>query len=165
VRRLVNDSVIKTLPKTGVSSYRKKKIAIQKKKGRRKGIGSRKGRANARAPKKKVWMKRIRAIRRLLVMLKKEEYIDGKTYRSIYLKAKSGFFRNKAHVAIYLERNDMLKKELKKEKYRPKRVKKKIEMKKPKKKKAAPKPVAEPKPIEAKEGKKDDSKKETVEKK
>jgi len=111
VRRMISDGVIKELPKTGVSSYRKKKIAAQKKKGRRKGIGSRKGYSTARAPRKRVWISRIRAIRKLLRELKKEGKIDNKVYRTIYMKSKSGFFRSRAHVMIYLERNNLIKKE------------------------------------------------------
>ena len=45
IRRLVNDGIIKKLPKQGLSSYRRNKIRLQKKKGRRQGIGKRKGHA------------------------------------------------------------------------------------------------------------------------
>jgi large subunit ribosomal protein L19e len=109
VRKLINDGVIKAIPKTGVSSYRKKNIIKQKRKGRRKGIGSRKGRVKARNPKKKLWISRIRAIRKLLKELKRDEKIDNRVYRTMYMKSKSGFFRNKAHIMIYLERNKLLK--------------------------------------------------------
>lgn len=141
VKRLVNDGVIKALPKTGVSTYRKKKLAEQKRKGRRKGIGSRKGRSKARAPKKRLWAKRIRAIRQLLRDLKKDAYIDNRSYRTMYMKAKSGFFRNKAHIMIYLERNDMLLKKTEKEKFIPKKEKKRKPMKKETPKPKAGKPV------------------------
>ena len=40
VRQLINQGAIKAKPKTGISSYRSKKIAQQKKKGKRKGKGS-----------------------------------------------------------------------------------------------------------------------------
>ena len=111
VRHLINDGVIKIMPKTGVSRYRKNVILAQKRKGRRKGKGSRKGKLGTRYSRKGAWMSRIRTIRRLLRELKSADRIDGKTYRSVYRKSKSGFFRSKSHVTIYLERNNLLKKQ------------------------------------------------------
>jgi large subunit ribosomal protein L19e len=109
VRIYINDGVIVALPKRGISSFRKKKIIRQKSKGRRKGIGSRKGMKGARTPKKRAWMKRIRAIRALLHDLKKQERIENPTFKDVYKKSKSGMFRSKGHVMIYLERNKLLK--------------------------------------------------------
>ncbi len=108
IRSLVRDGVISAKPKKGNSNFRIKKIMEQKKKGRRRGRGSRKG--NVAGLKKKAWMSRIRAIRKLLRELKAENKIDGKTYRLMYKKSKSGLFRSKSHVMIYLERNNLLKK-------------------------------------------------------
>ena len=51
IRALINDGVIKAKPVNGISSYRSKKNAEQKSKGRRKGHGSRKGAKKARTPK------------------------------------------------------------------------------------------------------------------
>lgn len=110
IRKLINDGVIKAKPKIGISNFRKKKKMAQKRKGRRKGIGSRKGTRGARASKKRSWISRIRAMRKLIIELKKDGKIDNVTYRSLYTKSKSGFFRNKSHVMIYLERNNLLKK-------------------------------------------------------
>lgn len=108
IRSLIKDGVIVARPKKGTSSYRRKKIAGQKRKGRRRGRGSRKG--NVAGMKKRIWMTRIRAIRKLLRQLKAEEKIDGRTYRIMYVKSKSGIFRSKSHVMIYLERNNLIKK-------------------------------------------------------
>lgn len=107
VRTMVKDGVIKKQPKQGISSYRKKKMAEQKKKGRRKGPGSRKG--SVAGTRKREWISRIRAMRRLLVELRKNERIDSNVYRDIYTKARSGFFRSRSHIMIHLERNDLLK--------------------------------------------------------
>ena len=63
VKQLIDQGIIKARPKTGISSYRSKKIKAQKAKGRRKGRGSIKGAKKARTPKKQVWMKTIRALR------------------------------------------------------------------------------------------------------
>ena len=44
VRQLIDNGAIKAKPQKGISSYRSKKIAQQKAKGKRKGRGSIKGR-------------------------------------------------------------------------------------------------------------------------
>ena len=62
VKKLIADGTIKARPKKGISSYRSKKIAQQKSKGKRKGRGSIKGAKGARNPKKKAWMTTIRAL-------------------------------------------------------------------------------------------------------
>ncbi|MFA4819735.1 MAG: 50S ribosomal protein L19e [Candidatus Aenigmatarchaeota archaeon] len=110
VRHLIKDGVIKVKPKKGLSSFRKKKIAAQKKKGRRRGHGSTKGKKGTRLNKKHTWMKTIRSIRKLIKDLKETKSIDNKIYRDIYMKSKSGYFRSRSHVMNYLERNNLIKK-------------------------------------------------------
>ena len=51
IKQLIDQGIIKARPKTGISSYRSKKIKEQKKKGKRKGRGSIKGAKNARTPR------------------------------------------------------------------------------------------------------------------
>ncbi len=109
IRRLIKDGVVAARPKQGLSSFRKKKLAAQKKKGRRRGRGSVKGSINTRFDKKQAWMKTIRSIRNLLRELKNKKSIDNRTYRDVYMKSKSGYFRSRGHVMIYLERNNLLK--------------------------------------------------------
>ena len=109
VRSLIKEKIIRVLPKKGLSSFRKKKKALQKSKGRRKGHGSRKGKANARNSTKKVWIKNIRGMRRKLKDLRDSKAIEIDTYKNVYKKSKGGFFRNKNHMVSYLERNNMLK--------------------------------------------------------
>src|SRR3989344_6754233 len=60
IRRLIKDRVIEKLPKRGISSYRKNKIRLQKKKGRRRGQGSRKGHIGGL--QKTQWVKKIRVL-------------------------------------------------------------------------------------------------------
>ena len=109
IRALIKDGVIRALPKRGLSGARRRKRALQKKKGRRKGHGSHKGASGTRLSKKEAWMTRIRPIRKLLRQLKAEGRVDNRTYRDIYIKSKSGIFRSKSHVMVYLERNNLLK--------------------------------------------------------
>lgn len=110
IKKLIKDGVIKAIPKKGNSNYRKKYIAQQKKKGRRKGKGSRKGRLGTRYPKKRTWIKKIRPIRKLLKELRDSGQIEKSVYRKLYLESKSGFFRSKSHIMTHLERNDLIKK-------------------------------------------------------
>ncbi len=110
IRRLISDGVITATPKRGISNLRKKKKAAQKKKGRMRGKGSFKGHQGTRFSGKQTWMKTIRAIRSLLLELRSNGEIDNKTYRDVYKKSKSGLFRSRAHVMIYLDRNNLVKK-------------------------------------------------------
>jgi large subunit ribosomal protein L19e len=103
LRGLVSKGVIKILQKKGVSRVRARKILEKKRKGKRRGPGSRKGRPSARIRPKKLWMRKIRAIRRLLKKLRDKGKIDSKTYRKLYRQAKGGHIRSKAHVMEIIE--------------------------------------------------------------
>jgi large subunit ribosomal protein L19e len=70
IRNLIRDGAIRKLQKRGVSRVRARHREQQKKKGRRRGVGSRKGAAKARLSKKSRWMTKIRAQRRSLRWLK-----------------------------------------------------------------------------------------------
>ncbi len=111
IRRLINDGVIVPLKKTGISSARKAKNALQKKKGRRKGHGSRKGSKGARTRKKGLWMSRVRSQRKMLKELRDSGRIEKRMYRNIYRKSKSGLFRSRSHMMTYMEREGLLKAE------------------------------------------------------
>ena len=56
VRILINGKAIKSRQKEGISKGRKRYIMQQKRKGRRKGHGSRKGAKFARLPRKQQWI-------------------------------------------------------------------------------------------------------------
>ncbi len=111
VRRLINDGAIVKVLKTGISNYRKKFLLEQKRKGRRKGRGSRKGSAGVRMPRKKLWVKRIRIMRSVLAELRKNNELKKKDYRTLYKRAKGGFFRSRAHLLATLEKDGYVKKE------------------------------------------------------
>ena len=111
VRDLVAEGIIKKVPVKGNSRTRANKILEQKKKGRRSGQGSRKGTANARFNSKKKWMIKIRALRALLKKFKDEGRLDTKTNRDLYQKAGGNFFRNKRHMLLYIQQNNLLREE------------------------------------------------------
>jgi large subunit ribosomal protein L19e len=107
IRKLIGES-IKRKPVRGISRARINKKRIQKAKGRRKGHGSRKGRRGARMPSKRLWIIRIRALRKRLKYLRDSQAIDRRTYRVLYRKAKGGEFRSVAHLNAYLESQNLL---------------------------------------------------------
>ncbi|MBI4895756.1 MAG: 50S ribosomal protein L19e [Candidatus Aenigmarchaeota archaeon] len=104
VRKLIRDGIIKEKQKTGLSNFKKKKIAEQKKKGRRKGHGSRKGKFGVRYDRKSEWMNKIRAQRTILKEFLKNNSIDKETYKDLYRKTKGGFFRSRAHLISYVQK-------------------------------------------------------------
>ena len=108
---LIDKGIIKTKSIRGQSRTWANYIKQQKKKGRRRGAGSRKGGRKARLDKKENWIKRIRAIRKLLRELKEKNIIDKKLYRDLYKRAKSNEFKSKRAVLIYLKDLGILKNE------------------------------------------------------
>ncbi len=109
IRALVKDGFISRKPDKGVSRFRARRLARQKTKGRRKGVGTRKGKAKARTPKKNEWMNRVRLQRKILKSLKKGKKLTNENYRMLYLKVKGGFFRSKRHLQMYLSEHKLVK--------------------------------------------------------
>jgi large subunit ribosomal protein L19e len=113
VKDLVEQKAISVLPKTGNSRTRANKIMTQKAKGRRSGHGNRKGTANARFNTKTKWIIKIRSLRVMLKNLKEDGRLDVKTHRELYRKSKGNFFRNKRHISLYMEQNNLIKEPVK----------------------------------------------------
>lgn len=107
IRDLVRKGIIKALPKKGNSRGRIRKVMEQKRKGRRKGHGSRKGKKGTRVPKKESWMRKIRAQRRFLKEVK--EKLGRETYWDLYRKSSGGFFRSVSHMKLYIEKNNLMR--------------------------------------------------------
>ncbi len=103
VRRLINSDVIKKKPERGNSRGRHRYLKEQRRKGRRKGHGTRKGKKNARTPSKELWMKKMRSIRRELRHMRKEGFIEKGVYRKFYLKAKGGTFKDRTDMIFHLK--------------------------------------------------------------
>lgn len=102
IRKLINSNSITKAQKKGVSRTRAKKRAEQKRKGRKHGQGTRKGKRTARLKRKDAWKNRIRLQRKFLKELKEKGKISKKEYRSVYKKAKGGFFRSRRHLKLLI---------------------------------------------------------------
>jgi large subunit ribosomal protein L19e len=110
IRKLVHEKVITTTPIQGVSRGRAKVIQAQKRRGRRKGPGSKSGSPRAVIPKKDAWMARIRSLRRKLRELKASRVITEANYRTLYMIAGSGRFSSVADMERYIKAHDMWRK-------------------------------------------------------
>ena len=113
IRVLIKGKAIKPKQFQGISRGRKKYIAQQKKKGRRRSHGSRKGAKYARLPRKERWIKTIRPLRRFLRTLRDSGKIEKSTYRLYYRKTKGGEFRNKRHLETHLISDGIINREIK----------------------------------------------------
>ena len=110
IKNLIGNGIIEKKALIGTSRSRIRKKIIQKRKGRQKGAGSRKGSKMARLSKKKRWISTIRAQRDFLKHLREKGAIGKDLYRDIYLKSKGGFFRSKRHIKVYINERGLSKK-------------------------------------------------------
>lgn len=101
LRSVIGTSIL-VKKKAGISTLRKKQRKVQQRKGRRKGAGSKKGAKYSRITHKKLWMNKVRVQRSFLKGLKKKNKINKADYRTLYKMVGGGFFRNKAHLKLYL---------------------------------------------------------------
>ncbi|MEM2118988.1 MAG: 50S ribosomal protein L19e [Candidatus Bathyarchaeia archaeon] len=110
IRTLIHEGAIKPRPEKGVSRARARILHRKKKKGLRRGIGSKTGAHHARVSKKKAWMTKIRALRKRLRTLKEKKIITEKTYRETYRIANSGKFSSIADMERHLKAQDLWRK-------------------------------------------------------
>ena len=110
VRKLVHEKVIAATPIKGVSRGRAKVIQAKKRRGRRKGPGSKSGTPKAVISKKEAWMTKIRSLRRKLRELKANRTITEGNYRELYMIAGSGRFASIADMERYAKAHDMWRK-------------------------------------------------------
>jgi len=109
VRSLIKSGAITRKPKKGVSRWRARMHREQKKKGRRRGPGSLKGKKFSRLPEKDAWMARVRAQRKLLKNLLMDGKIDSKSYRKSYRMVKGGAFKGKNQLLANMKEAGVIK--------------------------------------------------------
>lgn len=111
IRKLIHEKIIIRRPEKSVSRSRAKLVREKKRKGRRTGPGSHGGSGYASAvPKKELWMRKIRSLRRKLRELKASHVITEKTYTQTYRMAGSGRFESIADMERYLKTHDLWRK-------------------------------------------------------
>jgi large subunit ribosomal protein L19e len=110
IRKLIHEGIIKPLSEKGVSRARVNLLREKKRKGRRRGAGSRSGSAHAKISKKEAWMSKIRALRKRLRELKTGKIITESTYRKLYKMASSGRFESVADLERYLKAHELWRK-------------------------------------------------------
>ncbi len=102
IRALIEDGAIYAIDPSRNSRGRWRILHEKRKKGRRRGHGSRKGKAGARLEKKKDWINRVRRMRLYIELLRERGVIDTKLYRSLYRKIKGGAFHDISSIKTYL---------------------------------------------------------------
>jgi len=107
VRSLIDNGTIIVLPKLGVGKGRARKRAEQKRKGRRRGYGSRRGTKSGRADAKEEWMVRVRSLRITLGKLKDDGKVNSANARKLYLMIKGRAFRGIANMLAYIKENKL----------------------------------------------------------
>lgn len=109
VRAVVSAGLVRKLPVAGQSHGRTRYMARQRRKGRRKGPGRRKGASGARDPKKRRWIRAIRAQRDVLRRFREDGRLAPRDYRRFYLRAKGGMYRSRSHLEQQLQAEGVLR--------------------------------------------------------
>jgi large subunit ribosomal protein L19e len=109
IRNLIKNGVVRKRQKIGISRVRALQHLRKKQKGRSRGIGSRKGNKTARSPSKRLWINKIRPLRRELRKLRANNQIELPVYRKLYMKAKGGAFNSVAVLHRYIEENKLMR--------------------------------------------------------
>ena len=107
IRKLIHERTIRQLPAKGVSRARAKVLQEKKKRGLRRGPGTREGSSRSKVTKKDAWMLRIRAQRRKLNEWKANRTIADDSYRKLYRMASSGAFNSVADMERYAKTHGM----------------------------------------------------------
>jgi large subunit ribosomal protein L19e len=103
IRELIRKGYIYVEKLIGQSRGRARVLHEKKKKGRRRGHGSRKGAIGARVDKKREWINKVRKQRRFLKFIK--DKIPKDLYRKLYLLSKGGYFRSLRHLKDHLRKS------------------------------------------------------------
>src|SRR3989338_1567580 len=84
IRSLINNGTIRRKVDHSNSRGRARARHAQKRKGRQRGVGSRKGKKTARLGRKDAWIDRVRLQREFLQSWRAGGYFDNKIFRDMY---------------------------------------------------------------------------------
>ena len=107
VRSLIQEGAISARRIKGISKVRFRKKLLQKRKGLRKGAGSRKGKRIKKRYGKKVWMKKVRVLRRVLTEHKKD--LNLESYWKIRGQIKAGTVKDKRNLLEMINKMKLMK--------------------------------------------------------
>ena len=96
---------MEVFPLLSVNRGRTRLLKAKKKRGRKRGGGTRTGTKKARAGGKKQWIKNVRSQRRMLRQLRKETpaAVEKQGYRKLYKRIKGNFFKGKNYLKAAVE--------------------------------------------------------------
>lgn len=114
VRRLIQKGLIKKAKINYQSRGRARVLRVKKLKGRRRGLGSRKGAQYAGTTKKREWIKTVRPLRMRLRELRDIGALQEGAYRKLYMMTKAGAFRSRSHLSLYIKERGLVKETAKK---------------------------------------------------
>lgn len=104
IRKMISHGYIKVKP----TKIKKPELYPKK---RKKGPGKRRGSHGAKITKKRAWINTIRPLRMMLRELRDKGTIDKAMYRKTYMLVKSGAFRSRSHLKLYLKQRGILHEE------------------------------------------------------
>lgn len=110
IRGLAAVGKIMIAPIQQQSRGRARLIRNQKRKGRQRNRGSKRGSKYSIVSRKEKWVKTIRVQREFLRLLRDKQLLSIQDYRQLYLKCKGGYFRNKRHIKLYLTEHHLIQK-------------------------------------------------------
>ncbi|MDO8427606.1 MAG: 50S ribosomal protein L19e [Candidatus Diapherotrites archaeon] len=104
IRTLIKEKLVQKRKDAALSHGRARILAEKKAKGRRRGLGKRKGLKSTRINRKKTWMNSVRALRRTLQELRTSnpKQVEKAGYQNLYRKIKGNYFRGKKYLQRYV---------------------------------------------------------------
>jgi len=110
IRRLIHEGAIQSRPEEGISHIRASVRHEKRKRGLRRGAGTKTGSSGARVSQKRAWIEKIRPLRKKLRSFKESHAITETSYRRLYSMAGSGVFESSADLERYIKAHGLWRK-------------------------------------------------------